>query len=269
MKNNVYQIYYSDETCEALDSGFLPLDNTGQRPDWREYWAIREFFIGNTANPVERYGFLSPKFGQKAQLTSAQVMEFMDSTPDDIDVVTFSPFYDMAAFCTNVFEHAAWAHPGILPAIEGAMELIAPGVDVNRLIMTSRQTVFCNYLIAKPTFWKQWLEMCDLIFKVAESGTGRLAGLLNANVQYAGQLAPAKVFIIERIASLILSTQPAWSIRNFNSMTLPASASPLSRFGADLLALDGLKYAAAQTGISEYMTVFHQLREGLKDRAFK
>jgi hypothetical protein len=192
----------------------------------------------------------------------------MDTTPDDVDVVTFSPFYDMAAFCTNVFEHAAWAHPGILPALEGALALIAPGLDVSRLVMTSRQTVYCNYLVAKPAFWKQWLETCDLIFKAAESRTGQLAALLNADVEYVGQFAPAKVFIIERVASLILSTQPAWKIRNFNSMTLPTSASPLSRFGPDLLALDGLKYAASQTGLNEYMMVFHQLRDNLKGRAF-
>ena len=37
-----YQIYYSEQTRDALDPGFLPLDNLANpRPDWREYWPIR------------------------------------------------------------------------------------------------------------------------------------------------------------------------------------------------------------------------------------
>jgi hypothetical protein len=32
----IYQIYYSEDTRNCLDAGFIPLDNVGQRPDWRE-----------------------------------------------------------------------------------------------------------------------------------------------------------------------------------------------------------------------------------------
>jgi hypothetical protein len=266
VNNDIYQIFYSEETRQSIAPGFIPLDNTGQRPDWREYWPMRRFFLENTLNPEARYGFFSPKFSQKTGLSSAQVREFVDSTPDDVDVITFSPFFDQAVFFLNVFEHATLCHPGIEHAIHGALNLIAPGFNINANLMTSAQTVFCNYLIAKPAFWQEWLNKCEIIFRAAEARDSELALRLNADVKYAQQGAPAKVFIIERIPSLILSTQSQWKVRNFNSMKLPTGSAPLSRFGFDLIALDALKSAVHATGFSEYATAYMNLRSNLNER---
>jgi hypothetical protein len=266
VNNDIYQIFYSDDTRKLIAPGFIPLDNTGQRPDWREYWPMRQFFLNNTLNPEARYGFFSPKFTQKTGLTSAQVREFVNATPDDVDVITFSLYFDQAAFFTNVFEHATACHPGIEHAIGGALRLIAPELNVGATFMSSMQTVFCNYLIAKPAFWQQWLQKCEIIFRAAEARDTELALRLNAEVKYEQERAPAKVFIIERIASLILGTQPKWKIRNFNPMTLPTASAPLSRFGADLVALDALKYAANATGFPQYVSAYLQLRNSVNER---
>ncbi|WP_233804003.1 hypothetical protein [Paraburkholderia sp. HP33-1] len=266
MKNEIHQIFYSDETRRALDPGFLSLDNTGNRPDWFEYGAIREFFRTRLLDPNTRYGFFSPKFAFKTRLTAAQVWEFVNSTPDDVDVITFSPYFDQAAFFTNVFEHAAACHPGIEHAIDGALRLIAPDAKVGGTVMSSVQTVYCNFLVAKPAFWQQWLQRCEVIFNVAESGEGDLAKRLNEDVKYEQQFAPAKIFVIERVASLILATQPSWKVRNYNPMTLPVASAPLSRFGPELVALDALKHAANATGFGEYVTAFVQLRNSLNER---
>lgn len=266
MNNDIYQIFYSEETRQSIAPGFIPLDNIGQRPDWREYWPMRRFFLESRLDPEARYGFLSPKFSQKTGLSSEQVRAFVDSAPDDVDVITFSPFFDQAAFFLNVFEHANLCHPGIEHAINGALNLIAPDFSIGTTFMSAAQTVFCNYLIAKPAFWQQWLEKCEVIFRTAEARDTELALRLNAEVKYEQQLAPAKVFIIERIPSLILRTQPQWKVRNFNSMKLPVASGPLSRFGADLVALDALKSAANATGFSEYVHAYVQLRNTVNER---
>ncbi|RFU47464.1 hypothetical protein [Paraburkholderia sp. DHOC27] len=266
MKNDIYQIFYSDETRRMVAPDFIPLDNSGQRPDWREYWPMRRFFLENTLDPEARYGFFSPKFTLKTRLTSAQAREFVDSTPDDVDVITFSPFFDQAAFFDNVFHHAAACHPGIEHAINGALRLIAPDLDMTATFMSSVQTVFCNYLIAKPAFWQEWLQKCEVIFNAAEARDTELALRLNAEVKYEQQRAPAKVFVIERIPSLILGTQRQWKVRNFNPMTLPIASEPLSRFGADLVALDALKFAANATGFPQYVTAYLQLRSAVNEK---
>ncbi|SIT49619.1 conserved hypothetical protein [Paraburkholderia piptadeniae] len=267
MKANVYQIFYSGETRASLDAGFIPLDNTGGRPDWYEYWPIRRFLLNNPLNPNEGYGFLSPKFGKKIGLHSDTVFQFLAETPDDVDVVTFPMFYDVAAFFLNVFEHACVAHSGIAPTLVAALKQIMPSVDINTLVMTSKETVFCNYLIAKPAFWAEWIGLCDQLFAIAESGVGELAEGLNASVSYEQDSAPAKVFLIERMASLLLCTQPQWRVRSYNPLTMPTSASPIRLLGAELLMLDGLKFASRQTGLPEYLAVFRQRQGELFQRA--
>ncbi len=268
MKNHIFQIYYSDETRAQVDPGFLPLDNTGQRPDWYEYWPMRRFLRENTLDPECRYGFLSPKFIEKTGLTAAKVHAFLDTVPDDVDVVTFSPFFDQAAFFLNVFEHAAGCHPGIAPALHGVVQLISPGLNIGEIVMSSVQSVFCNYLVAKPAFWQEWLEKCELIFEAAEAGDTELGQQLNADVRYENQCAPAKTFIIERVAPLLLSTQSHWKLRSYNGMTLPISSSALGRFAEDLLVLDALKFMARETGFSQYFVAYlsrrHQLNERIK-----
>ena len=260
MKNNVYQIFYSDDTRLALDPGFLPLDNSGQRPDWYEYGAIRHFFRTREIDPNTRYGFLSPRFAQKTRLNSATVMEFASASPDDVDVITFSPYFDQAAFFTNVFEHASACHPEIGPAQNGVLSLLAPGMDIGSLVMSSVQTVYCNFLIATPAFWREWLRLCEVIYNVAEDGTTELARQLNADVKYEQTRAPAKIFLIERVVSLILATQRTWKVRNFNPMTLPIANERLGRFGTELAAMDALKRAANETGFGHYVAAFLNLR---------
>jgi hypothetical protein len=64
--DKIYQIYYSEATKAHNDPGFLPMDNlANERPDWREYWPIRNYLLNNNLEEDTRYGFLSPKFEAK------------------------------------------------------------------------------------------------------------------------------------------------------------------------------------------------------------
>ncbi|WP_233865311.1 O-linked N-acetylglucosamine transferase family protein [Paraburkholderia adhaesiva] len=266
-KNFIHQIYYSPETRAALDPGFIPLDNTGQRPDWYEYWPIRRFLRENALDPNARYGFFSPKFQEKTQLTSAQVAEFLSSTPDDVDIVTFSPNFWQAAFFKNVFEQAESWHKGIRPALTGTISLLMPGTNaedfLNNLVMSSAQTVYCNYFVAKPRFWQRWLALCELIFNAAEvENNTELGRQLNTPVSYRPEM-PARIFVIERIVSLILSVeQTAWKVRNFDSTKLPGHTITGAHFGK-FLELDALKMAAIKTGIRRHHDKYLELRDDL------
>lgn len=268
MKNYIHQIYYSPETRAKLDPGFIALDNTGQRPDWYEYWPIRRFLLENTLDPDARYGFFSPKFREKAGLSSAQVERFLADTPDDVDVVTFSPYFSNIAFFKNVFEQAEYWHPGISSTLAGVMTLIAPHLDsealMNGLVMSAAGTVYCNYFVAKPRFWQRWLMLCEQIFWVAEAGDTELAQKLNRNRHYSLPT-PAKVFVIERIVSIVLSVEPAeWKVRNFDSTLLLADNALLGgRYRDEMVTLDALKYAAGITGSRGYFDRFIQARERL------
>ncbi|CAB3768613.1 hypothetical protein [Paraburkholderia solisilvae] len=255
LKNCVYQIFYDDESRRALDPGFLPLDNTGQRPDWREYWPMRRFLLSNTLEENARYGFLSPKFGTKTKLTSGDVFVYLARQPDDVEVVIFSPFFEQNAIFLNVFEQAVHHHAGIAQALEMACRRIAPTCDMRHLVQSSEQVVYCNYIIATPRFWREWLAACEILFDIAEANSGMLGPLLNALVPYGDMQLPAKIFIIERMASLLLS------IRAFRSRTMEIERTTLSTpdwvpHTNLLIMLDALKYAALGTGREEYVKVF-------------
>lgn len=265
----IRQIFYSEQTRRQLDPGFIPLDNCGQRPDWREYWPIRTYLQNHRLDENTLYGFFSPKFGQKTTLDATAVHEFIASAPRDVDVIGFSPFFDQGAVFLNPFEQAATNHAGIWPVFEQAVPFIAPGVDPHGAVMDSRHIIFCNYFVATAAFWRRWLAVNEVLFTVAETGTSALAQLLNSAVPYANDFAPAKVFMQERVVSLVLLSERHWRVRHFDPMRLPMSPSIASPYTAELLVLDALKTAAIEHASQNYLKMFQQVRDTLAETAHR
>jgi hypothetical protein len=267
-ESRIHQIYYSEQTRAEVDADFLPLDNlANERPDWREYWPIRRFLLTQQLEADCYYGFFSPRFRQKTGLTGAAVHEFVRRQDGAPDVISFSPFFDQMAYPLNIVELAAVRH-GCADTFSQCAALVAPAFRMDQSVMSSLDTVYCNYFVAKPRFWAEWLRACERIFDTAEQALTPLGEALNRMVMYETASAPAKVFIIERIASLLLWSQPQWQVKCYNPLRLP----PLSaKFAAmvtvpTLLVLDSLKIAYARTGVEEYLGAFKQLRDATMTR---
>ncbi|MDR2188544.1 MAG: hypothetical protein LBE62_10920 [Azonexus sp.] len=246
-KANVYQIFYNEETWQALDPGLIPLDNTGQRPDWCEYWPIRNFLLGQPLNEGEFYGFLSPKFGDKTGLSARQVQAFAATTAAEVDVISFSPWFDHSALFQNVFEQGAHFHPEVAWAFRAGVDLAAPGTDLANLITDSRNAIFCNYFLARPAFWRHWLAKAEMIFALAEKDDTPLGQQLNAACTYGNVKSfPIKVFFIERLASLLLATERQWQTRFYEPLALSFDRFFYSgKALKDLLTLNVIKQQAA------------------------
>lgn len=259
----VFQIVYSEETRASRDPGFEALDNLrNERPDWREYWPIRNFLGGTAIDDAAFYGFFSPKFADKTGLDSKAVFEFAARHPE-ADVLLFSPFFDQMAYPRNIFDQGAWQHPGTLATYRECASLAEPAADFDALVMDSTNTVFCNYFVAKGAFWRAWLERCERIFKVAEEGASDLARRLNENTRHDDGGVPTKVFVIERIASLMLATAGIWKARACNPIALRWSTSPIAQFPLEMAVLDALKIAYREQGSSQYLAAFAQLRQAI------
>lgn len=265
----IHQIYYSEQTRAELDPGFLPLDNSAnERPDWREYWPMRRFLLGRELEPECYYGFLSPKFRQKTTLTGAATHDFLRQRSGAADVISLSPFFDQMAFPLNIMELAIANHD-CRETFAQCASLIAPGFDIERSVMSSLDTIFCNFFVAKPPFWREWLARCEPIFDLAEQGLTPLGQALNRVVTYGTATAPAKVFVIERVASLLLWSQRQWAVESFNSILLPQASAKLLQFasGPDLMVLDALKIAYAKSGSEHYVALYRHFRDNLVKRA--
>jgi hypothetical protein len=260
-----FQIYYDEESRASLDEDFEPLDNTkNDRPDWYEYWPIRNYLSRNELNEGTLYGFLSSRFSEKTRLTGAQVKDFVRRA-GEADVVTFSPFPCHGACFLNVFEHGNFFHPGLFEVASRFFGSVNPSVKLDTLLMHSRNTVFSNFFLARREFWKSWKDVLDRIFQMAETPSSPLHASLNAQVEYgkdSGEksLTQMKIFVMECAASFLLAASGAFRIRNFPPFQMPLCG-PFVGHLADVVMLDALKIALSDTDDPHFLELYGQIRD--------
>jgi len=211
---HAHQILNHYTSRQELDPGFEVLDNSAnERPDWYEYWPIRNYLLNAALQEDAFYGFLSPKFKLKTNLDAAAAVAFIQAAPPDTDVVLLSPSIHSSAYYLNVFEHGDAEHPGLLSTSNQFFERIGRPTKLHDLISDSRNTVHSNYFIARPRFWRAWLAVTEQLFAVAESPEDPLGVLLRAPTQYRGRRdVQMKIFLMERVATWILCTDPSFLV---------------------------------------------------------
>jgi hypothetical protein len=264
MKTCIYQICYSPETLANVPEGFSVLDNVAnERPDWREYWAIRNFLLNNHLSDDTLYGFFSPKFSSKTTLDHKKIQEFLASNYKDQEVVSFSPFWDLMSIFKNVFEQGDFFHPGLSETCQMFSDQHIAGIDLKDTITHSGNTIFCNYFLAKKSFWKEWLTLGELLFEASENKSNELADKLNANTSYGEQHVPMKVFVQERLATICLLANKNIKSLNYSSFAIGASTTPFNNFYHEAVISDALKRAYTQTGHHSYLSEFSALRDSI------
>ena len=262
----IFQICYSPETLADVPAGFAALDNTrNERPDWREYWPIRQYLLNHTLEEDTLYGFFSPKFPQKIGLDLQAIQAFIETSYHGEDVVFFSPFWDLSSFFLNVFEQADFFHDGIRAASRAFIKRIGANEAAIDGVMHSRNTIFCNYFLAGRKFWMKWLELGERLFAAAESAEAHdeLAAMLNAATRYGEQPVPRKVFVMERLASLLVASDPASTTCPYDTFCLAPSATPLNRYFHQAVSCDALKRAWMDSGSAAAIATFMHIRDAV------
>lgn len=266
MNKHILQIHYDEASRRMLDPGFAPLDIVGNpRADWREYWGIRNYFLSSSLNEDDYYGFLSPLFFDKTGLRAQQVHAFMDSRPG-ADVYTFSPSMSDASAYLSVFEQGARRHPGIVQVTQELMAAIGLDVDMHSLVTDFRTTAYCNYIIAKPVFWDKWYAINEHMFEIAESNSTALARKLNEVTDYGKSTVQMKVFIMERVGSLVMALMPELKVVNLNIAAMRFGDPMFYPCRDEMVMLDALKVAYLQSRDQVYLDRFHVLRHDLLRR---
>lgn len=212
MRTCLYQIAHGG--AEPLDPGFRVLDNlSNERPDWFEYWPIRRFLLGTALEENTLYGFFSPKFKSKTNLSAAAVVRLVDAAAGEPEVVLLSPSLHLTAYYLNVFQYGDECHPGLLRLAGAFLERTGHPTDLERFVTHSRNEVYANYFLATPRFWRRWLELTEALFAIAESPTDPLGAALRATTSYRGERnVQMKVFILERLTTFLLACEPQWRV---------------------------------------------------------
>lgn len=260
---HLYQIAYSPETRAQIEPGYLVLDNLeNARPDWYEYWPIRRFFNEQPIDENAYYGFFSPKFRAKTNLSYQETYNFAAEHIDTADVMIFSPQFDMGGFFVNVFEQGETFDTGFKETFQKFLTAIDRPEPLDSLIMDSSQIVFSNYFIAHTRFWRQWLALTDALFTIAEDKTHPLCDAICYKTTYPGAV-ERKVFMQERIASYLLARDKAWRVAVKNPLTMAWSALPTNQFVKEAVISDALKRSYNLTGFPEYLAVFDHIRKSV------
>jgi hypothetical protein len=252
----IYQILNHYTTPDALDPGFLVLDNSSnERPDWFEYWPMRKFLLNEPLDEESFYGFLSPKFRLKTNLSAAAAHEFVNLERKTTDVVLLSQSIHQAAPYLNTFLYGDSFHPGLLDIATQFFRRIGSPTNLKELVTHSRNEVYSNYMIAKPRFWRAWLEITEQLFTIAESATDPLGAELRKPTLYRRRReVPMKIFIMERIATWILARSPGFVARARDPF---ASRARIYKLPVAIVC-DALKIAYVMNGQrAEYKDLFH------------
>jgi len=213
LRTCLFQIAHAG--AEPLDPGFRVLDNTAsERPDWYEYWPIRQFLLRNALEERTLYGFFSPKFRLKTNLSAAAVERLVAADDGPSEVVLLSPSLHLTAYHLNVFRYGDACHPGLLRLASEFFERVGRPADLERLVTHSRNEVYSNYFLATARFWRAWLELAEALFALAESSSDPLGARLRERTSYRGESkVQMKVFILERLATFLLARDRDYRVR--------------------------------------------------------
>lgn len=253
----LFTLAWARESSEQVDPHIAIIDNSDNlRPDWFEYWPIRNYLLNTPVDAETLYGFFSPKFTQKTGLTGADVIRFIQEHPE-ADVYTFSPQADMGAFFLNTFEQGEAFDRGFRNTCQDLLEHLGFPVDLHSLVMDPRQTVFSNFIVARPAFWQQWLELCEKIFQLSEDTGSPWAERINVPTSYPGNVS-RKVFITERMASLLLSSG-VWRCAPYSTFSCAWSALPTGKFRDEAVICHALKLAYNETKDETFLAAYAEL----------
>lgn len=262
MKIVIHQICYSEETLKDIPEGFLTLDNLrNERPDWREYWPIRNFLLKNKLDNDTLYGFFSPKFTSKTGLNFLQIKEFVNKNYCNHDTITFSPFWDLGSMFINIFEQGDFFHPGLMNVSEEFANKYLDGFQLRGAISHSNNNVFCNYILGNIAFWEKWLEIGEMLFSAAEFLNDSLSVNLRKETTYGLQKLPMKIFIQERLATLCLMKHQNLKNLAYSPFLIGASTTPFNKLWNESITSDALKIAFTQTNNHMYINEFSNIRK--------
>ena len=262
MKTQIFQICYNDELLSKIPEGFLALNNVANlRPDWREYWPIRNYLKNNYLSDDVLYGFLSPNFYNKTLLQNRNVQSFLSDSSKNQDVVSFSPFWDLASIFKNVFEQGDFFHPGLANVCQSFCDIFMAGLDTDKIINHSKNVIFCNYFLAKKKFWLEWLDLGEKLFNCAEHEETPLAFALNRLTNYGDEQLPMKVFVQERLANLVLAANSNITLLAYSPFNSLPSTTPFAAFFNEAVISDSLKICHSMGGHAVYLNEFALIRD--------
>lgn len=255
----IYQIFYNESTKAILDPLFIPLDNTNStKPDWFEYWPIRNKLLQKNLNEDGWLGFFSPRFEQKTGLNASSVLEIVRRSGSDI--ISFSPCYDQNCLFINSFHQGEANHPGFFSVSKKVLDSLGVPVDITSLVQDSTRTIFSNFFVARTSFWKKWLALSSDVYSWFEDEKNFFQSHAEIVTTHRGKDYPMKIFFMERVVSILLELEGLDADVSHGVEGMPLANPKCRELYGGLLLLDALKGQCIKTRSQLFLQhyKFHQ-----------
>jgi hypothetical protein len=257
----IRQIYYERGGLAQVPTCFFPLNNLEGDKSWFEFWPMLNFLDDIELEENVFYGFLSPKFSLKTGLTPESTITAVAENCDK-DAILFSYKWEVLCFFLNPWEQGEVWHKGISRETQLFLDDTGINIDIPTLVTSRKSAVFSNFIIAKRCYWRRWQELASKFLLYADDPS---SGLSAKSTPYKGTELPMKVFIQERLPSLILTDQ------SLSVTTIDVNTGLTSPFFVDspenrkrLIACDEVKDEMIQHGVTKHlMDEFENLRKGV------
>lgn len=273
---NLYQICYTQEQMQnAHHDGVIPYDNLeNKNPELREFPIFEKEYWKRVMPPAmqahmpnEYWGFISPKFVEKTNITVSNFRWWM-STIGDADVCFINPCPIMEVLFDNVVAHGEVWHPGISKLINQTLIKIGYSVpDLAKLNLMSNQTfAMCNYFVGNMKFWNayitfvnEFLQTCEVDMELSQM----LYGPSNYNLDKSLSLYP---FVIERLFSVFLVLHPSIKAKHYNYNAQEQSNKMTAEQFLDLQVISTIKESAVKYSDSDLVKMYKILQYKFNQR---
>jgi len=161
----------------------------------------------------------------------------------------------------NIFDQGEIYHPGLVRLSTEFFKRSGTDIDLTSMISCSKNAGFSNYVVARPSFWRTWLEIAETLFRMAEDPTDPLHSRLNAVANYGDSDAQYKLFILERLAPLVLQRYDLCRIKVYPLQTSFSDEKFSMRFFPELMIMDSMKFCYLECGNKLYLDIYQTLRQ--------
>ena len=204
-RKHIFQIYHRNDPPNTVSHRYIPLDITDSpRPDWQEFHAVSHFLKNTQLDPDCFYGFLAPDMSVEIKLHPQNLINIIDQASPDVDAIVISTFDSYNPLFKNQFLQIDNQHEGVMKGLKEFFNASGFSFDLENSITTITSSCYSTHIVAKPSFWREWLAIADHLFNYVEANAAE-GGIFNKEVARAtGGEVRLKVLIQRMLATVVL-----------------------------------------------------------------
>ena len=258
----LYQPYIGEDEKNSLPPSVIPWDAASNTDNsTREYELFKQVHQANTGKN-DAWGLVSRKFTHKSLLAVEDFIHFAEQKlSEGNDCVFVNPMMGIEALHFNVWQQGVQCgHAGLEKIIDFLEKSL--GVPFNTP-MDRNTFAFCNYFIAKPSFWNAYFAFVDqaLQFLDQEATNNTEVGSIYAGTgsYHRDANVTMKPFIIERLFSTFIQNSE-FKVASFTYGKGFYEYKFGGQFGGFLYQLSALKNTGLQLQEENLLAAYDQIR---------